>query len=55
LAGQVEGIFLATSDEAIETLCGVEKEIEIPEREHPFDEYTVAQLDEYQAGWEIVE
>lgn len=36
-------------------LCGVEKEIEIPEREHPFDEYTVAQLDEYQAGWEIVE
>lgn len=36
-------------------LCGVEKEIEIPEREHPFDEYTVTQLDEYQAGWEIIE
>lgn len=36
-------------------LCGVEKEIEIPEREHPFDEYTVARLDEFQAGWEIIE
>lgn len=36
-------------------LCGVEKEVEIPEREHPFDEYTVAQLNAYQAGWEIIE
>ncbi len=36
-------------------LCGVEKELEIPEREHPFDEYTIAELDKYQAGWEIVE
>jgi len=36
-------------------LCGVEKHIEIPEREHPFDEYTVIQLDKYQQGWEIVE
>jgi hypothetical protein len=36
-------------------LCGVEKHVEIPEREHPFDEYTVARLDEDQAGWEIME
>ena len=36
-------------------LCGVEKHIRIPEREHPFDDYTIAELDKYQAGWEIVE
>lgn len=36
-------------------LCGVKKEIEIPEREHPLDEYTREQLDKYQAGWEIIE
>ncbi len=36
-------------------LCGVEKHIEIPEREHPFDDYTIAELDRYQGGWEIVE
>jgi len=35
-------------------LCGVEKHIEIPEREHPFDGYTITELDKYQAGWEIV-
>ena len=35
-------------------LCGVEKDIEIPEREHPFGGYTLAQLDKYQSGWEIV-
>ena len=36
-------------------LCGVEKDVEIPEREHPFDDYTVAELDKYQAGWEVIE
>ncbi len=36
-------------------LCGVEKHIEIPEREHRLDDYTIAQLDKYQGGWEIVE
>ncbi len=36
-------------------LCGVEKHIEIPEREHPFDNYTIAELDKYQSGWEIIE
>ncbi len=36
-------------------LCGVKKEIEIPEREHPMDDYTREQLDKYQAGWVIIE
>lgn len=36
-------------------LCGVEKDIEIPEREHPFDSYTAAELDKYQESWEILE
>ncbi len=36
-------------------LCGVEKHIEIPEREHQLDDYTIAELDKYQASLEIVE
>jgi hypothetical protein len=36
-------------------LCGVEKDIEIPTREHPINGYTVEQLDKYQADWEIIE
>ncbi len=36
-------------------LCGVKKHIEIPEREHPLSNHTIAELDKYQAGWEIVE
>ena len=36
-------------------LFDVEKELEIPEREHPMDEYTKEQLDKYQPGWEIIE
>lgn len=36
-------------------LCGVEKDVEIPDREHPIDAYTIAELDKYQAGWEIIE
>lgn len=35
-------------------LCGVEKELEIPERDHPMDEYTKKQLDKYQDAWEII-
>jgi len=31
-------------------LCGVEKDFEIPEREHPFDDYAIAEFDKYQAG-----
>lgn len=36
-------------------LCGEEKELEVPEREHPLDQYTIEQLDKYQEGWEIIE
>lgn len=36
-------------------LCGEVKEVEIPEREHPMDQYTIEQLDRYQSGWEIIE
>lgn len=36
-------------------LCGETKEVEIPEREHPLDIYTVRKLDKHQAGWEIIE
>lgn len=36
-------------------LCDVKKDIEIPSREHPLDDYTVAELDKHQAGWEILE
>jgi hypothetical protein len=35
-------------------LCGVAKHFEIPEREHPLDDYKVKQLNEYQSKWEIV-
>jgi len=36
-------------------LTGEAVEVEIPEREHPLDEYTVQQLDRYQSRWEIIE
>jgi len=36
-------------------LCGAAKHVPIPEREHPMDEYTKAQLDKYQAGWEVID
>jgi len=36
-------------------LCGELKHVEVPEREHPLDEYTVDQLNRYQLRWEIVE
>jgi cysteine synthase A len=35
-------------------LFDVEKEVEVPEREHPMDSYTREQLDKYQSGWEIL-
>ncbi len=35
-------------------LCGEAKTVEIPEREHPMDEYTAGQLDRFQSGWEIL-
>jgi len=36
-------------------LCGQKKHVEIPEREHRLDNYTIEQLDRYQSGWEIIE
>ncbi len=36
-------------------LCGMPKHVEIPERDHPMDPYTTAQLDKYQAKWEIID
>jgi len=36
-------------------LCGEEKHVEIPVREHPLDDYTIEQLNRYQSGWEIIE
>jgi cysteine synthase A len=35
-------------------LCGEEKHVEVPDRDHPMDAYTKEQLDRYQSGWEIV-
>ena len=35
-------------------LCGEEKKVDIPEREHPIDDYTRRELDRYQAGWEVL-
>lgn len=36
-------------------LCDVKKHVEIPEREHPLDNYTIKQLDKHQSRWEIIE
>lgn len=36
-------------------LFGETKHLEIPEREHPLDPYSLEQLDMYQAQWEIIE
>jgi len=35
-------------------LCGKEKDIDIPERDHPLDGRTEALLDEYQSRWDII-
>ncbi|MBI1733725.1 MAG: PLP-dependent cysteine synthase family protein [Candidatus Rokubacteria bacterium] len=35
-------------------LCGEVKHVEVPEREHPMDPRTRAELDRYQSGWEIL-
>lgn len=36
-------------------LCDEEKHVEVPEREHPLDSYTVEQLNRYQSRWEIID
>jgi cysteine synthase A len=35
-------------------LCGEAKHVDIPEREHPLDPYTVAELDRHQSRWELI-
>jgi cysteine synthase A len=35
-------------------LCGPEKAVDVPEREHPLDPRTVEQLDRYQRAWEVL-
>jgi cysteine synthase A len=35
-------------------LCGEAKHVEVPEREHPLDAWTIEQLDRHQAGWELI-
>ena len=36
-------------------LCGYEKHVESPERDHPMDDYTKSELDKYQGAWEIID
>jgi len=36
-------------------LCGEPKHVEIPEREHPLDAYSLSELDKYQSSWDIIE
>ena len=36
-------------------LCDSPKHVEIPEREHPMDDYTRHQLDKYQQQWDVIE
>jgi cysteine synthase len=36
-------------------LCGIGKEVEVPERPHHIDPYTLEQLDRWQGGWTILE
>ncbi len=36
-------------------LCGNDKHVEVPERDHPMDEYTAAELDKYQSAWDIID
>jgi cysteine synthase A len=35
-------------------LCGAEKHVDVPEREHPMDERTRELLDRHQAAWEVL-
>ncbi len=36
-------------------LCGEAKHVDVPEREHPIDAYSAAELDRYQGRWEILD
>ena len=35
-------------------LCGEDKKVDVPRREHPLDARTVQQLGRYQRGWEVL-
>jgi cysteine synthase len=35
-------------------LCGEDKHVDVPEREHPMDPHTRAELDRFQSRWEIL-
>jgi cysteine synthase len=35
-------------------LCGEDKHVDVPQREHPMDARTASELDRYQAAWEIL-
>jgi len=35
-------------------LCGEDKKVDVPTRDHPIDAYTRRELDRYQAGWEVL-
>jgi cysteine synthase A len=35
-------------------LCGEDKKVDVPDREHPMDPKTQRDLDRYQAAWEIL-
>ena len=35
-------------------LCGTEKHVEVPEREHPIDERSAREIATYQGRWEII-
>lgn len=36
-------------------LCGEVKHVEVPEREHPMDEYTRQELDKYHSHWMMID
>ena len=38
----------------VTALCGEDKKVDVPEREHPMDPKTQRELDRYQATWEIL-
>ncbi len=55
-AGTIVTLICDTGQRYFSTaLCGEEKHVEVPEREHPMDEYTKNELDKYQSGWVIIE
>ena len=36
-------------------LCGEKTHVDVPDREHPLDEYTLGELNKYQSRWDIIE